>query len=147
MDAYFLAQLFSSPIFVAQQNVVELQGKFEKKVLVVITAGEQTATLQQLLNDILRSCKLIPEQDAGIWYVDDAIQSISWSSIHLLMPQVVLLFGIPIADLPTAGLNAYQPFTAHHTQFLLADSLSILHADKSKKKLLWQALKRMFVIN
>ncbi|MBX6380437.1 MAG: hypothetical protein IRZ01_07140 [Thermoflavifilum aggregans] len=147
MDAYFLAQLFPHTLFIADPESSEATDKRSGKTVVLIQAIEQIPPLQQLLHDILQSCKLDPRQDA-IVLTQDSGETWSWKRIKQEWnPAAVLSFGVIFADIPQADLPLYQPITFDQTPVLHADALALLHEDKSRKKLLWQALKRIFFRN
>jgi DNA polymerase III psi subunit len=144
MDAYFLSQLFPEPLFIGEQASASETAADFRKVVVLIQAIEQVSPLQQLLHDILRSCKLNPQQDVLILTVESGA-ACSWKQIQQTrQPTVVLLFGVMPADLDQAAFSRYQPVLLDKTHVLYADTLAMLHEDKSRKKLLWQALKDIF---
>jgi len=144
MDAYFLAQLFTGPLFIAEQTGSSVTHTHSRSVVVLIQAIEQMPPLQKLLHDILQSCKLNPPQDTIIQAVESGT-TWSWKQIQQTWnPAVLLLFGIMLNDLGQSTLSPYQPATIDQAHVLYADGLAALHEDKSRKKLLWQALKRIF---
>ncbi|MBX5438103.1 MAG: hypothetical protein IRZ29_01035 [Thermoflavifilum sp.] len=144
MDAYFLAQLFPNPLFIADFSKKAEQFYSARKLIVLVQALEKMPSLQQLLHDILQSCKLDPEQDAEVIYVEPG-EEWSWRQIKQRWdPAAIILFGVSLTDMAQPALSPYQPVTLDAVQFLYADPLAMLHEDKSRKKLLWQALKRMF---
>ncbi|SFV29214.1 hypothetical protein [Thermoflavifilum thermophilum] len=147
MDAYFLAQLFPHPLFIADPESSVVTDMRSGKTVVLIQAIEQIPPLQKLLHDILQSCKLDPSQDAIVLAQDSGITP-SWKRIQQEWnPAVVLSFGVIFADIPQADLPLYHPIIFDQTPLLHADTLALLHEDKSRKKLLWQALKHIFFQN
>ena len=59
-----------------------------------------------------------------------------------------LTFGVPFQRLNLDILmDRYQPVRFHGITFMLADPLAAIEGDKNLKKRLWEALKRIFLMN
>lgn len=124
----------------------ELQGAFAKSVLVLFAAEPTFSEPNKaFLSKILQAVSLHLENDTLYGEIN---REELWAISTFARDKGVataLIFGLGKQNL---GINAailpYQPTIFYGVNWLFADSLSEIEADKNKKALLWQALKSIF---
>ena len=66
------------------------------------------------------------------------------TSLTELSPECIISFGVEGNQIPLPG-SYYDIISQNSVKILKADSLSIISADTSKKKQLWEALQKLFL--
>ncbi len=119
------------------------------KILVLVeekTQPELQATDATLLDNILKATgHSIDEVD--ILNIATLPKANAQAVVAAKSTHYFIAFGVPLIKLQIDLL--FQPYAPRQVEgiwFLLADPLSVIDADKSKKKQLWGALKQMFAV-
>ena len=123
------------------------QGRFAKGVWILFAAEEGSLDNIDFLKKVLAAAQLDLDGDTFFAEVPEAEPLDMAAALRIKPATQVLVFGIPPRQL---GLHVeaplFQPFSFYNTTWLFADALSILAPDKTKKGLLWTALKTMFLV-
>jgi len=135
-------------LFVLPERAVEslAEGQFARRILVL--ALEESAALgnRDFLTKILAAAQLDLNRDCLFDQIPSGEPFSTPRFIREKHPAQVLVFGLPPAQLGlTAQIPLYQTIEFYNTQWLFADALSVLEPDKTKKGLLWTALKALFL--
>jgi hypothetical protein len=122
------------------------KGGFAKGIWVLALAEAQQTGNTDFLKKVLGAAQLDLERDTLFAEIPEN-EPIDMAACLRIKPAAqVLVFGIPPKQL---GLHlqapAFQPFAFYGTTWLFADALSVLEPDKTKKGMLWTALKTMFI--
>lgn len=143
----------SAPVYEPQtesQTVVEeplvepiaIRGNFSKGVLILHEEGELNAEVMDMLVKMINACghSMI---EVGL-VASESLQGRSMEDFLSLNAHTVLKFGRikhPINAMPAP---AYEVFAENETEYLFADSLSMISEDKNLKKKLWTSLQVLF---
>lgn len=135
-------------IFVAPQRLPNeiAKGGFAKGIWVLAAAEPEQSDNLDFLKKVLAAAQLDLERDTLFAEIapDEPVDMAA--CLRLKPADKVLVFGIPPEQL---GLHiqaaAFQPIAFYGVTWLFADALSVLAPDKTKKGLLWTALKGMFL--
>ncbi len=122
---------------------INLIGKYEKKILIVLNKSDFTTEQEELLMKMLQACK-ITSQDYGILLREDETPVIHF--VRHFTPEVLIVFGMTL-DLPHMRLNKplNKPFRFNQIKMLLSYSLQELQANTTFKSDLWSnGLKPLF---
>ena len=114
---------------------LEFEGGNLKKVLVVYQS-EWSVADKELIVKILAAVKLTLN-DVVLLQMDKQKTGNLESYIEFFESKFVLAFGLKAS-------NLYQIEKEENQAFLYADSVPVLSQDNTKKRDLWQALKKMF---
>ncbi len=138
---------FDFEIFVTPDtnDLPELSGKNQKKLLVVVEKSDYTTEASGLLVKIIQAVGFQLAEDALLLQLErDTV--ISAQSIRLQHEiDYLISFGIPLVQLGIhLQIPAYQISKHGDIQLLLADKLEHTAAQKSAKAALWKALQAMF---
>jgi hypothetical protein len=114
---------------------LEFEGENLKKVLIVYN-NKWSVTDKELIIKILAAVKLTLN-DVVLLQMDKQKTGNLESYIEFFESKFVLAFGLRES-------NLYQIVKEESQTFLYADSVPILSQDNTKKRDLWQALKKMF---
>lgn len=123
-------------------------GQFAKGIWVLAQAETPGSSNTDFLKKVLSAAQLDLERDTLFAEIPEN-EPVDMAACLRIKPAAnVLVFGLAPAQL---GLHVearpFQPFSFYGTTWLFADALSVLEPDKTKKGLLWTALKSMFLIN
>ena len=135
-------------IFVAPSRLPNeiAKGGFAKGIWVLATAESGQPGHTDFLKKVLAAAQLDLERDTLFAEIPPEEPIDMAACLRIKPAEKVLVFGIPPAQL---GLHidapAFQPFAFYGVTWLFADALSVLEPDKTKKGLLWTALKSMFL--
>ncbi len=125
--------------------VVKRIGNFERRVLAVVPVSDWDPQNELLLEKILASCNLNPNDYLILVIPNEANV---FELINQQVPDCLFLFDIQMeSDFFKSGKPLYKPFTFNRIKMVLADSLQELSANKEKRLLLWnEAIKPIFKI-
>ena len=131
---------------VPERSVLDFAaGGFARRVLVVVTAGQERPADRDFLTKILAASRLNLEQDTLFACIPSGEPVSVLPAVKQKHAEHILVFGLSPALL---GINAemplYQPRQFYGATFLFAESLDILEPDKTRKGKLWQALQQIF---
>jgi hypothetical protein len=134
--------IFLSP----EKNLRDLDSAaLQKRVWIVAAQEAESATMQDFLAKILLAVQRDLQQDAFFYEVDanDSLQLAT--AFQVSRPEQILVFGLRPEQIGLrVQVQAYQSFDFQGVRWLFADPLGVLEPDKTKKGLLWTALKGMF---
>lgn len=98
-----------------------------------------------LLKDILKAIGYTFD-DVAIVNISHCREEIDWEAVNNIPFKTLFSFGISHPKLPfTSTLAPYELEKSGERKFLLADKLSVLRQDRSRKIALWNLLKQFFV--
>ncbi|HPI05231.1 MAG TPA: hypothetical protein PLM41_02550 [Saprospiraceae bacterium] len=122
------------------------KGQFAKGIWILALAESNQSDNTDFLKKVLSAAQLDLERDTLFAEIPESEPVDMAASLRIKPAAQVLVFGIPPKQLGL-HLNApvFQPFAFYGTTWLFADALSVLEPDKTKKGLLWTALKTMFL--
>jgi hypothetical protein len=143
----------SAPVYEPQpesQTVVEeplvepiaIRGNFSKGVLILHEEGELNAEVMDMLVKMINACGH-SMNEVGL-VASESLEGRSMEDFLSLNAHTVLKFGRikhPINAMPAP---AYEVFSENETEYLFADSLSMISEDKNLKKKLWTSLQVLF---
>ena len=122
------------------------KGRFAKGIWILAVAEPEQTDNTDFLKKVLAAAQLDLERDTLFAEIPAEEPMDMAACLRMKPAEKVLVFGIPPEQL---GLHiqapAFQPFAFYGTTWLFADALSVLAPDKTKKGLLWTALKSMFL--
>ncbi|MEL6719625.1 MAG: hypothetical protein AAFO82_22720 [Bacteroidota bacterium] len=109
-------------------------------IAILVSADEYDESHQELLKKIIGAMKLDFEKEVSVYQLAEN-ESVNFNAIHC---KTLLSFNIPMKQ---AGVHyripKYQLLQYNEDQFLLADSLPKIAADKNLKGALWNVLKNI----
>lgn len=142
------AQEISSPMespLVAEEPIAEtisVRGNFSKGVLILHEEAELSAEVMDMLVKMINA---VGHSMSEVGLVSsEQLEGRSMDELQGLNAHIVLKFGRikhPINALPTLP---YEVFSENETEYLFADSLSVIAEDKNLKKKLWSSLQVLF---
>ena len=122
------------------------EGGFARRIAVVILEESPVRDDRDFLTKILAAAQIDLTKDTLLASIP-AGEPIGLNSIlKERQAEQILVFGISPAQLGlTIAVRPYQPVYFYGATWLFGDALSVLEPDKTKKGLLWTALKGMFL--
>jgi hypothetical protein len=124
---------------------ISIRGKYSKGVLVLHEEAELSAEVMDMLVKMINAVGH-SMTEVGL-VASEQLEGRSMDELLALNPHIVLKFGRinhPINALPAL---AYEIFVDQETEFLFADSLTMISEDKNLKKKLWTSLQVLFNIS
>ncbi len=122
------------------------QGRFAKGIWILAAAEPAQAENLDFLKKVLAAAQLDLERDTLFAEIPPGEPVDMAATLRIKPAEKVLVFGIPPQQL---GLHieapVFQPVVFYGATWLFADALSVLAPDKTKKGLLWTALKSIFL--
>lgn len=135
--------IFATPAVVPNEIA---QGRFAKGVWILALAEPDFPDNTDFLKKVLAAAQLDLEQDTLFAEIPEGQPFDMSGSLRMKPAGQVLVFGISPQQLGVhVQAPLFQPFSFYGTTWLFADALSVLAPDKTKKGLLWTALKSMFL--
>ncbi len=136
-------------IFIAPEEAASglAQGNFARRLWVLALAEpDSSGTNRDFLSKVLSAANLNLEKDTLFAEIPPAIPIHFSTDLKRTLPEQVLIFGLPPAQLGLSiEIPLYRPVEFYGVTWLLADALSVLEPDKTRKGQLWLALKQMFL--
>jgi hypothetical protein len=124
---------------------ISIRGKFSKGVLVI---HEEAELAPEVMDMLVKMINAVGHSMTEVGLVaSEQLEGRSMEELLALNPHIVLKFGRikhPINALPAP---AYEIFVDKETEYLFADSLTVISEDKNLKKKLWTSLQVLFNIN
>lgn len=124
---------------------INIRGKFSKGVLVI---HEEAELAPEVMDMLVKMINAVGHSMTEVGLVaSEQLEGRSMEELLALNPHIVLKFGRikhPINALPAP---AYEIFVENETEYLFADSLTLISEDKNLKKKLWTSLQVLFNIN
>ena len=124
---------------------ITIRGKFSKGVLVI---HEESELAPEVMDMLVKMINAVGHSMTEVGLVaSEQLEGRSMEELLALNPHIVLKFGRikhPINALPAP---AYEIFVENETEYLFADSLTLISEDKNLKKKLWTSLQVLFNIN
>lgn len=121
-------------------------GGFARQLLVLVQEEPNASANRDFLTKILAAANLNLAQDALLAEIPAHESRSLATDLKALAPKQILVFGLTPAQLGLSfELQAYQPLNFYGYTWLFAEKLSTLEPDKTKKTLLWTALKQIFL--
>ncbi len=142
------AQEISSPMespLVAEEPIAEpisVRGNFSKGVLILHEEAELSAEVMDMLVKMINAVGH-SMSEVGL-VASEQLEGRSMEELQGLNAHIVLKFGRikhPINALPAPP---YEVYAENETEYLFADSLSVIAEDKNLKKKLWTSLQVLF---
>jgi hypothetical protein len=124
---------------------IPIRGKFSKGVLVIHEVAELAPEVMDMLVKMINAVGH-SMTEVGL-VASEQLEGRSMEELLALNPHIVLKFGRikhPINALPAPS---YEIFVENETEYLFADSLTVISEDKNLKKKLWTSLQVLFNIN
>lgn len=124
------------------QEPIPVRGNFSKGVLIVHEETELNAEVMDMLVKMINACGH-SMTEVGL-VASENLEGRSMEDFMALNAHSVLKFGRikhPINALPA---SPYEIFAENETEYLFADSLSMISEDKNLKKKLWTSLQVLF---
>ena len=121
---------------------IQVRGNFSKGVLILHEEGELSAEVMDMLVKMINACGH-SMTEVGL-VASESLEGRSMEDFLSLNAHAVLKFGRikhPINALPA---STYEIFAENETEYLFADSLSMISEDKNLKKKLWTSLQVLF---
>lgn len=121
---------------------IPVRGNFSKGVLILHEEGELSAEVMDMLVKMINACGH-SMTEVGL-VASEGLEGRSMEDFLALNAHAVLKFGRikhPINALPA---STYEIFAENETEYLFADSLSMISEDKNLKKKLWTSLQVLF---
>ena len=123
-------------------------GKNLKKLLILVE-DHQNPVMERadglLLKDILKAVGYTFE-DVAIVNICHCREEVDWEAVKEIPFTTLFSFGITHPQLPfTKALAPYELERSGERTFMLADKLSVLRSNRSRKITLWNLLKEIFV--
>lgn len=136
-------------LFLANDQIPEVISNNQSKIfnsLVVFESETEDEVLENLLTKILTAVNLEIKKDVCLLSLT-AENAFSFVRIKTKSNiEKVILFGVPPIKLGiNLDLKLYQPILFQDCLFLLAHSLQVINADKSKKLQLWNCLQEIYL--
>ena len=135
-------------VFIAPERGVEsfAEGQYTRQILVLVLHEPASAGNRDFLAKIFAAAQLDLTRDSLFAQVPPHEPLSLPPFIREKRPAQVLVFGLPPTQLGlTLQVRPYQAVEFYGTTWLFADALSALEPDKTKKGLLWTALKALFL--
>ncbi len=124
---------------------IAIRGKFSKGVLVI---HEEAELAPEVMDMLVKMINAVGHSMTEVGLVaSEQLEGRSMEELLALNPHIVLKFGRikhPVNALPAP---AYEIFVENETEYLFADSLTVISEDKTLKKKLWTSLQVLFNIN
>jgi len=145
-DTTQILSIYNETLFVDNllDQMPELLGKFEKKVLIFKNPKDENNECETMLNNMLKACG-IGVDDCYMTIIQRQEQTLEL--IKRYNPEIILSFGIYIANevfkLPPK-INAVQKINS--ADVIIAMPLHTMLNDAAAKKELWNSLKQIFKI-
>lgn len=121
---------------------IPVRGNFSKGVLILHEEGELSEEVMDMLVKMINACGH-SMTEVGL-VASEGLEGRSMEDFLALNAHAVLKFGRikhPINALPA---STYEIFAENETEYLFADSLSMISEDKNLKKKLWTSLQVLF---
>ena len=145
-DTTQILSIYNETLFVDNilDQMPELLGKFEKKVLIFKNPKDENNECETMLNNMLKACG-IGADDCYMAIIQQQEQTLEL--IKRINPEIILSFGIYIANevfkLPPK-INVVQKI--NNADVIIAMPLHTMLNDAAAKKNLWESLKKIFKI-
>lgn len=125
-----------------KQEAIPLKGNFTKGILIIHEESELSPDVMDMLVKMINACG---HSMAEVGMVSsENLENRSMEDLNALNSHVILKFGRikhPVNALPS---QAYEIFTEGETEYLFADSLTVIAEDKNLKRKLWTSLQKLF---
>ncbi len=135
-------------VFIVPEHGVEsfAEGQYARQILVMALAEPDSPGNRDFLTKIFAAAQLDLSRDSFFAQVPAPERLSMPPFIREKDPKHILVFGLSPAQLGlTLQVQQYQATEFYGTTWLFADALSALEPDKTKKGLLWTALKALFL--
>jgi hypothetical protein len=124
------------------QEPIPLKGNFTKGILLIHEESELSPEVMDMLVKMINACG---HSMAEVGLVSsENLENRSMEDFLALNAHVVLKFGRikhPVNVLPS---QPYEIFSEGETEYLFADSLTVIAEDKNLKRMLWTSLQKLF---
>ncbi len=127
---------------VIQLEQIAVKGDFTKGILILHEESELSHEILDMLVKMINACGH-SMADVGL-VSSEILENRTMDDFMALNSHVVLKFGRikhPINGLPS---QVYEVFTEGETEYLFADSLTVIAEDKNLKRKLWNCLQKLF---
>lgn len=123
------------------------EGNYAQKVLILMLKEPAFADWRGFLEKLLGAAKINLANDTLLVALQNKEQLSIAPLLKSKQPDQVLVFGIQPDQMGLyLSVEKYQPIFFSNTNFLFADSLSVLEPDKNLKMKMWTAMKTLFKI-
>lgn len=124
---------------------IGIRGEFSKGVLVL---HEEAQLSPEVMDMLVKMINAVGHSMTEVGLVSsEQLESRSMEELLALNPHIVLKFGRIKHSINALPVHAYEIFSEHETEYLFADSLTVISEDKNLKKKLWTSLQVLFNIN
>lgn len=138
-------QPLPEPQSVVEEPMVEpiaIRGNFSKGVLILHEEAELTAEVMDMLVKMINACGH-SMNEVGL-VASESLEGRSMEDFLSLNAHTVLKFGRIKHPINAVPAPFYEVYAENETEFLFADSLSMISEDKNLKKKLWTSLQVLF---
>lgn len=124
------------------QEPIKVRGKFEKGILIL---HEESSLADPVMDMLVKMITAVNHSMSEVGLLSsEELEGRTLEEFQAINAHVILKFGRikhPINALP---IHEYQPHTEDETEYLFADSLSMIAEDGNLKRKLWASLKSLF---
>lgn len=121
---------------------IKVRGKFEKGILIL---HEESSLADPVMDMLVKMITAVNHSMSEVGLLNsEELEGRTLEEFQAINAHVILKFGRikhPINALP---IHEYQPHTEDETEYLFADSLSMIAEDGNLKRKLWASLKSLF---
>lgn len=121
---------------------IKIRGNFSKGVLILHEEGELSAEVMDMLVKMINACGH-SMNEVGL-VASESLEGRSMEDFLALNSHTVLKFGRIKHAINALPAPSYEVFAENETEYLFADSLTMIAEDKNLKKKLWTSLQVLF---
>jgi hypothetical protein len=128
-----------------EPDPIPVKGKFSNGILLVHEESELTPELIDMLVKMINACGH-SMSEVGL-VSSDALENRTLEEFLALNAHVILKFGRIKHIINALPAHLYEVYTEEETEYLFADSLSMISEDRALKSKLWNALQKLFKLS
>lgn len=139
------SQTVPVPQSVVEEPLVEpirIRGNFSKGVLILHEEGELSSEVMDMLVKMINAVGH-SMSEVGL-VASEQLEGRSMEDLQGLNAHIVLKFGRIKHPINAMPIQPYEVFAENETEYLFADSLTVISEDKNLKKKLWTSLQVLF---
>ncbi|WP_026951593.1 hypothetical protein [Algoriphagus mannitolivorans] len=125
-----------------QAPPIPVKGNFTKGILIVHEEQELSPSIMDMLVKMVNACGH-SMTEIGLVKAED-LENRSMEDFNALNAHTVLKFGRVKHLINSIPAPTYEVYTEDETEYIFADSLTVISEDKELKKTLWLALQKLF---
>ncbi|TDQ19126.1 hypothetical protein DFQ04_0943 [Algoriphagus boseongensis] len=125
-----------------EPDPIPVKGNFSKGILLVHEESELNSDLMDMLVKMINACGHSMSEIGLV--SSESLENRTMDEFLALNAHIVLKFGRIKHLINALPAHPYEVFSEDETEYLFADSLSMIAEDKKLKRDLWQALQKLF---